>query len=75
MRPVPNTLDFWDYLESLESRLLKFGITRDDLPGLTGFKLKTVWATLLGSPRYFSWQCLKSIAHVLEIAEQEAARS
>lgn len=61
---------FWEYLDNLESRLAACGIDKDDLPGMTGFRLRTIWATLTGSPRYFSLMCLRAIENVVRHAEE-----
>ena len=61
---------FWEYLDNLESRLVACGIDKDDLPGMTGFRLRTVWGTLTGSLHYFSPMCLRSIENVIRHAEE-----
>ena len=70
LKDFTNDPAFWEYLDNLESRLVACGIDKDDLPGMTGFRLRTVWGTLTGSPRYFSVMCLRSIEHVVRVAEE-----
>ena len=69
MEPFTSSQEFWTYLSVLEKRIVNCGLCVDDLPGLTGFHLRTVWATLTGSERYFSFLCLQAIEHVISMRE------
>lgn len=72
MEGVTTSREFWAYLSNLEDRIVRCGLCVDDLPGLTGFRLRTVWATLTGSERYFSVMCLRAIEHVVSMREERS---
>ena len=65
MESFTKSVDLCAYLNNLWNRAVHCGLSCDDLSGLTGYRLKTIWGTLTGSERNFSIMCLRAIEYVV----------
>lgn len=69
MKTFHKSPDFCAYLSALYTRAVHCGLSYDDLSSLTGYRLRTIWATLSGSERHFSLMCLRAIEGVVSQRE------